>query len=122
MSKKFTIRFSEKDSGWETIATFENYNEALAEFKNQIIEDEANGWNDNTTQLIDADERVLVEMNPSLVKPKYTRGGIRANGGRKSKGYKMVSIRMTEEEKFKVKDFLAEIRKENTYETHHQPR
>lgn len=37
-------------------------------------------------------------------------GGTRENAGRKSKGYKMVSIRMTEDEKEKVKEFLKQLR------------
>lgn len=37
-------------------------------------------------------------------------GGTRENAGRKSKGYKMVSIRMTEDEKEKVKEFLRLLR------------
>lgn len=39
------------------------------------------------------------------------RGGKREGSGRKNMGYKMVSIRMTEEEKFAVKKFLEEYRK-----------
>lgn len=37
-------------------------------------------------------------------------GGDRKNAGRKSQGYKMVSIRMTEDEKIKVKAFLKTLR------------
>lgn len=37
-------------------------------------------------------------------------GGKREGAGRKSKGYKMVSIRMTEEEKELVKRYLQELR------------
>lgn len=37
-------------------------------------------------------------------------GGTRENAGRKSKGYKMVSIRMTEDEKEQVKEFLKKLR------------
>ena len=44
-----------------------------------------------------------------LVKRK-PKGGTREGAGRKSKGYKMVSIRMTEEEKIKVKEFLKKLR------------
>lgn len=39
-------------------------------------------------------------------------GGKRDGAGRPSKGYKIVSIRMTEEEKMMVKEFLNKIREQ----------
>lgn len=41
---------------------------------------------------------------------KKQHGGKREGAGRPSKGYKMVSIRMTEEEKILVKQYLEELR------------
>lgn len=47
------------------------------------------------------------------MQPISKRGGKRPNAGRKPMGYKMVSIRMTEDEKIAVKEFLKERRNEN---------
>jgi hypothetical protein len=107
---KYTVRFRSEEQEWKIIATFETFKDALAKFNEEIKQTEA--WVANTTQVIDEDENVFVEMNPSLLKPQYSHKGVRLAGGRKPKGYKMVSIRMTEEEKVKVKEFLAQIRKE----------
>lgn len=41
---------------------------------------------------------------------KENRGGKREGAGRKPMGYKMVSIRMTEEEKVLVKEYLKQLR------------
>lgn len=41
---------------------------------------------------------------------KNKHGGKREGAGRKAKGYKMVSIRMTDEEKVLVKKYLEELR------------
>lgn len=45
-----------------------------------------------------------------MVEPKK-HGGKREGAGRPSKGYKLVSIRMTDEEKILVKKYLEELRK-----------
>lgn len=57
----YTIRASQKQTGWAVIANFDNYQEAIAEYNNQLQEDANNGWTDLATQLIDDNCNVIME-------------------------------------------------------------
>ena len=60
--EKFIVRYSERQTAWIEIASFNDLGDAEKEFNNQILEDQKENNQKNKTQIIDSSQKVIKEF------------------------------------------------------------